>query len=283
MDGAVATITASGAAMLRAAHLLVDDEPKIFRDEWAVFFLDERRRAAAANRAAMATDIARGGRSTFAARSSLTEAEIDAFVAAGGTQYVVLGAGFDSFALRRKDLADRLTVFEVDHPATQQVKREKLAHGGVAEPANVRFVPVDFEVDRVEAELAQVGWRRDRPTIFSWLGVTMYLTDSATFSTLELVAACARGSVVVFQYSVAGSSVTAEDRDIRDRASQGLTAAGEPWINFYEPPVLVSRLYAAGFSAVDDLRSAELQPRFFAGRRDGLWWPSTIGMAVARV
>lgn len=283
MDGSAPSATASGAAMLRAAHLLVDDEPKIFRDEWAVFFLDERRRRMAANRDAMGTDITRASRSTVCARSTVTEEEIDAFVAAGGAQLVVLGAGYDSFALRRGDLAADLTVFEVDHPSTQRAKREALAAGGVSEPAHARFVPVDFEVDRLEAELAKAGWRRDRPTFFSWLGVTMYLTDAATFATLELAASCAKGSAIVFQYSVTGPTVEAGDLEIRDRASQGVAAGGEPWINFYDPPVLVGRLFAAGFAAVDDLRSAALQPRLFGARRDGLWWPTTNGLAFARV
>ena len=283
MDGFTPSATASGAAMLRAAHLLVDDEPKIFRDEWAVFFLDERRRTMAANRAAIGTDITRASRSTVTARAALTEAELDTFIAGGGSQYVLLGAGYDSFALRRGDAAPHVTVFEVDHPQTQNAKRAQLRNGGVIEPANVRYAPVDFETQDAAAELVKAGWRRDRPTFFSWLGVTMYLTDAATFATLELVAACPRGSAVAFQYSVKGSTVLASDLDIRARASVGVAAQGEPWINFYEPDVLVSRLFAAGFSEVDDLRSAELQPRYFAERTDGLWWPSTNGMAIARV
>ncbi len=283
MDGSGPSATASGAAMLRAAHLLVDDEPKIFRDEWAVFFLDERRRAMAANRAAIGTDITRASRSTVTARAALTEAEVDGFVATGGTQYVVLGAGYDSFALRRGDVAEQLTVYEVDHPQTQGAKRRQLREGGIAEPVNVRYVPVDFETQDVAVELVRAGWLRDRPTFFSWLGVTMYLTDGATFATLELVAACPSGSAVAFQYSVKGPTVLASDLDIRDRASVGVAAQGEPWINFYEPDVLASRLFTAGFSVVDDLRRAELQPRFFAARNDGLWWPSTNGMVIARV
>jgi methyltransferase (TIGR00027 family) len=269
--------------MLRAAHLLIDAEPKIFRDEWAEFFLDERRKEMAADPAAMGTDITRASRSTVNARAALTEAELDNFVGRGGTQYVVLGAGYDSVALRRTDLASTVVVLEVDHPSTQGDKRARLAAGGVNEPGNVRFVPIDFESQDVAIELVKAGWRRDQPTFFSWLGVTMYLSDAATFATLELVATCPAGSAISFQYSVAGSTVIASDLDIRDRASVGVAAQGEPWINFYQPDVLTSRLHAAGFDVVEDLRSAELTPRFFAGRTDGLWWPSTNGMAIARV
>jgi methyltransferase (TIGR00027 family) len=248
-----------------------------------VFFLDERRRAAAANRDAMGTDITRASRSTVNARVPITEEALDEFVAAGGTQYVILGAGLDSFALRRPELADRLTVFEVDHPATQGYKRAKLAEGEVPEPAHVRFVPVDFERTDAETGLLAAGWRRDVPTFFSWLGVVMYLTDAATFGTLEFVSSCPIGSEIVIQYAVKGATVAGSDLDIRDRASVGVAAQGEPWINFHEPEVLVSRLHAAGFRKVDDLRAAQLQPRYFAGRADGLWWPTTNGVVIARV
>lgn len=283
MEGDNPSSTAAGACMLRAAHLLVDDEPKITTDPWAVVFLDERRRALASNREAMSTDITRASRSTVSARVPVTEEALDEFVAAGGTQYVILGAGFDSFALRRTDLADRVTVFEVDHPATQRVKRAALESNGVAEPANVRFVPVNFEHQDAETELLAAGWRRDVPTFFSWLGVVMYLTDAATFGTLEFVSSCPRGTTISLQYAVQGPTVLASDLDIRDRASVGVAAQGEPWINFYEPDVLVGRLYTAGFTEVDDLRSEQLQPRYFAGRADGLWWPTTNGMVIARV
>lgn len=283
MEGDNPSTTALGACMLRAAHLLVDAEPKIAADPWAMFFLDERRRALAANPEVMTSDITRASRSTVSARVPITEQALDAFVAGGGAQYVILGAGFDSFALRRGDLAGRLTVFEVDHPATQRLKRAKLADGGVVEPGHVRFVPVDFERTDAETELLAAGWRRDIPTFFSWLGVVMYLTDSATFGTLEFVSSCPRGSMIVVQYAVTGPTVTGADLDIRDRASVGVAAQGEPWINFYEPEVLVSRLFAAGFAEVDDLRAEQLQPRYFAGRQDGLWWPTTNGMVIARV
>ena len=283
MEGDIPSATAAGACMLRAAHLLVDDEPKIATDPWAVLFLDERRRSLASNREAMSTDITRASRSTVSARVPITEEALDEFVARGGAQYVILGAGFDSFALRRPDLADRVTVFEVDHPATQRVKRARLAENGVTEPANVRFVSVDFEHQDAETQLLAAGWRRDVPTFFSWLGVVMYLTDAATFSTLEFVSACPRGSAIVVQYAVQGPTVRSSDLDVRDRASVGVAAQGEPWINFYEPDVLVSRLYAAGFHEVDDLRAEQLQPRYFAGRADGLWWPTTNGMVIARV
>jgi methyltransferase (TIGR00027 family) len=283
MEGDIPSATAAGACMLRAAHLLVDDDPKIVTDPWAVFFLDDRRRALAANHDLMSTDITRASRSTVSARVPITEVALDEFVASGGAQYVILGAGFDSFGLRRPDLADRLTVFEVDHPATQRRKRAALADGGVPEPDHVRFVPVDFEHQTAETELRNAGWRRDIPTFFSWLGVVMYLTDAATFGTLEFVSSCPRGTTIVVQYAVQGPTVLASDLDIRDRASAGVAAQGEPWINFYEPDVLVSRLFAAGYSEVEDLRSEQLQPRWFAGRRDGLWWPTTNGMVIARV
>lgn len=283
MEGDIPSATAAGACMLRAAHLLVDDEPKITTDPWAVFFLDERRRGLAANRELMTTDITRASRSSVTARARVTEEALDEFVAAGGTQYVILGAGFDSFALRRGDLADRLTVYEVDHPATQRIKRARLAEGGAPEPPHVRFVPVDFEHQNAEAELHAAGWRRDIPTFFSWLGVVMYLTDTATFSTLEFVSSCPRGSRIAIQYATIGPTVAATDLDIRGRASAGVAAQGEPWINFYEPDVLERRMYAAGYAEVRHVMAEEMSDRFFTGRKDGLWWPTTQGIVIAGV
>lgn len=283
MDVKTPSPTASGAAMLRLAHLLVDDDPKIFRDEWANFFLDDRRRDLANDLATVNSDIVRASRSTVTSRAAYTESELEAFLDEGGSQYVLLGAGYDSYALRHRDDGREVTIYEVDHPATQQFKRQRLANGEISDPDNVRFVPVDFERQDVATELTKAGWQRNRPTFFSWLGVTMYLTDAATFATLELAATCARGSCIAFQYSVTGRTVQKADLDIRDRASAGMALGAEPWINFYEPEVLMSRLEATGFDTIEDLRAEQMQARFFAGRTDGLWWPTTSGMAIARV
>ena len=197
---------------------------------------------------------------------------IDDAVAGGLGQLVILGAGYDSFAWRRPDLLDRLTVLEVDHPATQARKREVTAPSAAGDPP-VRFVPVDFERQRLDDALPAGGWWPDAPTFFTWQGVTMYLTDDATFATLAFVARSAPGSTIVFQYHVAEDLLPSEVLAVRHTAVAGMARSDEPWINTYRPSEFVARVGALGFSAVESLGAAELNPRLFADRTDGLRWP----------
>ena len=282
MDGSQASGTAEGAAMLRAAHLVVDDPPVIFEDRLAERFLGERYGPMSRDPEAMATATVIASRSTVTGRSRVTETLIEERVADGIGQYVVLGAGYDTFAWRRPDLVDRLTVFEVDHPATQARKREVVADLSDGDPP-VRFVPIDFERERLVDVLAAAGWRRDKPTFFSWLGVTMYLTDAATFATLEFVADAAPASTIVFQYSIDLDLLSEGSRVVRRSAMEGMERAGEPWINFYRPDELVARVRALGFSDVTSLGAAELNPRYYDGRTDVLRWPDSGALCVATV
>jgi methyltransferase (TIGR00027 family) len=230
----------------------------------------------------MAAATVLASRSTVTGRSRVTETLIEEEVADGLGQYVVLGAGSDTVAWRRPDLLDRLTVFEVDHPATQARKREVVGELAGDEPP-VRFVAIDFERQSLGAVLTAAGWRRDEPTFFSWLGVTMYLTDAATFATLGFVADTAPGSTIVFQYSIDFELLSEPSRAVRTSAMAGMERAGEPWINFYRPAELVPRVAALGFSAVTSLGAAELNPRYYDGRTDRLRWPDSGALCVATV
>jgi methyltransferase (TIGR00027 family) len=281
VDGDRASTTAEGAAMLRAAHLLVDDAPPILEDPLAVRFLGERYGALARDRQAMAGPVVRASRSTVTGRSRVTESLLAEAVVEGCGQYVILGAGFDTFAARRPDLADQLTVYEVDHPATQARKREVVARFPGGGPGGVRYVPVDFERQTLDAALAAAGWDAGAATFFSWLGVTMYLTDAATFATLRFVASAAPGSRIVFQYSVAEDLLSSSSVDIRRDAMAGMVRLAEPWINFYRPAELVARVAALGFRRVANLDAAVLNPRLYDGRTDGLRWPDSGALLVA--
>jgi methyltransferase (TIGR00027 family) len=188
--------TALLTAMVRAAHLLWDDPPKIFEDTLAL------RLCACDSEASLKTqldqfdaEVARSTSPDFAliSRRSLTamvvmrsryvEDEVDDAVTKGVSQYVILGAGLDSLAYRRLDLAKVLRVFEVDHPATQAWKRTRLDMARVKSPPNLSVVPVDFEKESLIENLQRNGYRKDAPGLFSWLGVTMYLTPAAIFAT----------------------------------------------------------------------------------------------------
>jgi methyltransferase (TIGR00027 family) len=199
--------TARGAAMLRAAHLLLDDEPKILKDDFALNFSGvenetalraalERMQANFAQHAnpEFAHSLLRHLRASVAMRSRYTEDELGKAIARGVRQYVILGAGLDSFAYRRRDLVEVLRVFEVDHPATQQWKRTRLRELQIELPPNLTFIPINFEQQTLTEALRAGGYRPEEPAFFSWLGVIGYLTEEATFKTLREVVAAAPGS-----------------------------------------------------------------------------------------
>ncbi len=225
MEEGQSSLTAIGSAMMRAAHLLMDDAPKILRDELAIGlcgFESEMafRAALEAYRAEVAQrftpDFARfelsSLRAIMAVRNRYAEDELKTALQHGVTQYVLLGAGLDSFAYRRRDLSDVLRVFETDHPATQQWKRARLRELNVTLPDNLTFVPIDFEKQTLREALRAGGYRMEEPAFFSWLGVTQYLTQDATLGTLQEIALLAPGSEIVFEYSVPEEQLNGEER-----------------------------------------------------------------------
>ena len=185
-------------------------------------------------------------------------------------QYVVLGAGFDTFAYRNPHPESSLRVFEVDHPATQGWKRKMLAAAGIAVPGSLRFAPVDFERETLDEGLARAGFDPAVPSFFSWLGVAMYLTDDAFTATLGKLGAAAPGSGLVLDYAVPRAHLGWLQRLAHDRLSRRVAAAGEPFRTFFTPGELRARLQRAGFRDVEDLGPDELNARYFQGRRDGL-------------
>jgi methyltransferase (TIGR00027 family) len=203
--------------MFRAAHLLLDDPPKIFEDTFALRLCGcENEAALRVQLDQVAAEIARSSSPDFAqialrhlrisviVRSRYVEDELDRAIKRGVSQYVILGAGLDSFAYRRSDVAKVLRIFEVDHPATQAWKRERLQDLGVASPDNLAFVPVDFEKQSLVERLLKGGYRSDAAAVFSWLGVVVYLTSDAIFGTLRTIASLALGTEIIFEYPLPG-------------------------------------------------------------------------------
>jgi methyltransferase (TIGR00027 family) len=243
--------------MRRAAHQLYD-RPLIFEDPLALAILSEE--AAARVRAESEeeqTPWARGFRLHMATRSRFAEEELTQAVQQGVRQYVVLGAGLDTFAYRN-DFAD-LRVFEVDHPDTQVWKRERLRYAGIAIPESMRFAPVDFERDTLEHGLDSVGFRRDEPAFFSWLGVTPYLTRNAVFGTFRFIAGLPRASGVVFDYSIPREMMNEAERRAFDLLAERVARAGEPFRLFFDPAQLVADLRALGFGKIEDRSSAAVR------------------------
>jgi len=203
-------------------------------------------------------------------RSRYVEDELALLLKRGVSQYVISGAGLDSFAYRRPDLANVLKVFEVDHPATQAWKRARLRELGVATPPNLVFVPLDFERQSLIESLQSCGYRPDAAGFFSWLGVTQYLTQDAVFDTLRKVASMTLGTEIIFEYSPPDALLDDETRRLRELTMSGTAARGEPWVSFFEPSELKEQLRNLGFAEVWDFGPMEANPRYFSNRADGL-------------
>lgn len=261
--------TATIAAMIRAAHLLWDDAPKIFQDPLALGLsgVESPDALQATLRARQREPYNYAG---VLVRQRYAEDALATAITRGVGQYVILGAGLDSFAYRRPDLATRLRVFEVDHPATQQWKRARLEALSVDLPSHLTFIPLDFEQHTLAAALPAGGHRPELPTFFSWLGVTHYLTDEAVFTTLRYVASLAPGSEIVFQYFLPETLFDDENRRLLALWKERRASVGEPVLSQFEPATLATRMQECGFTQIWDVGPEELDARYFAGRTDGL-------------
>jgi methyltransferase (TIGR00027 family) len=218
-------------------------------------------------------------RAFMAVRSRFAEDQLAAAVAEGTTQYVVLGAGLDTFACRNPH--SDLRVFEVDHPATQRWKREQLQAAGITVPSGAVFVPIDFEHETLGEALELSGFRMDHPAFFSWLGVVPYLSERAFADTLNFIVTMPKPCGVVFDYGVARSVLIWKERFMLDALAARVAAAGEPFRLFFEPQQLAAQLRAAGFTHIDDLGSEEINQRYFSGRSDGLQLKSNLGRLLS--
>jgi len=266
------------AAMNRYAHLILDDKPKILEDTFARDFsgmkdenslisaLDDFKMGLAkARNLEYATGFLQSYRGFTVVRHRYTEDELEKSLQQGISRYVILGAGLDSFAFRKQDIADNLKVYEIDHPATQQWKKNRLQELNIGMPSNLAFVPVDFENQDFIDELNKVGFQSSLPVFFSWLGVTPYLTEIAVFQTLQGVATMAPGSVIVFEY-VLPDSILSDNDKLGDQRGSG----AEPWLSDFEPDILSDRLAQIGFSDIQDFGPEEAYDLYFSGRTDEL-------------
>jgi len=251
----------------------------------ARFFPDEVPRGAAREVAIARVLGVSYGQGLVLSRARYTEDRLAALMQRTGvSQYVLVGAGLDTFALRRPDLRDRLRVFELDHPATQTDKRRRLREAGLALPPNLHFGAADLEREPVATVLLRLPYDPTRPALFAWLGVTMYLTRAAVLETLRSIrSVAAHGSEIVFDYFDAASLV-AESQPPGLRMALELTRSqGEPIIFGFEPARLAAELESIGYEVVDDLGPPQQNERYFEVRADGLRVPEFLHVACARV
>jgi methyltransferase (TIGR00027 family) len=267
--------TALGVAIRRAAHQLID-KPPVLNDPIALRLVGEgypRLMERAMH------PVGRDFRGFMAARSRYAEDRLADSVAEGVTQYVVLGAGLDTFAYRNPFSA--LRVFEVDFPATQIWKRSMLQHAAIDLPENLVFVALDFEHQTLSEGLADAGFGFNEPAFFSWLGVVPYLTLDAFRATLKVVAQMPAGTAATFDYAVSPETLSPLGRVAFDRLSERVAAAGEPFRLFFTPAQMDAEIRKAGFQHVEQVGSSQLNDLYFSNRADGLKLsPLDLGLLV---
>ena len=289
MEDSRVSLTALLTAYARAYHA-THAIPKLFNDtladrlftegERAYFgeslaealkFLDPERAAACPDRAtALAWYMRLQGGPITLSRSRYTEDSLVGAVGQGVQQYVILGAGMETFAFRQSELMQRLHVFEVDHPATQTFKRQRLAELGWELPAHLHFVPLDFTRESLAAALGRPPYDPRVPSFFSWLGVTYYLTREVVLDTLRAIADIApAGSYVVFDYMDPDAFVPERAAKRMQRMQAIVRQAGEPMKAGFDPSRLAADLETLGLRLQEDLSPADIEERYFRGRSDG--------------
>lgn len=263
---AVPSRTALRVALRRAAHQIVDS-PLVFEDPLAVRILsqqyaeDLRRTPVRADR-----PYSVALRAHMVARSRYAEDALRLAVEAGVRQYVLLGAGLDTFAYRNPWPTVR--VFEVDHPATQQWKHEMLSASGIEIPNNLIYVPVDFERQSLAVRLVESGFDATQPVFFAWLGVIAYLTLEAFRRTVAFIAAQQPGSGVALDYGQPREVLPVLERLALDSLAARVQQAGEPFQLAFTPQAIAVEFSA--FSRIEDVGATEINARYFAGRNDQL-------------
>lgn len=266
---AVADSTAVRVALWRALHREVDAPPYVLEDEIGLMLAapEEGWR----QRPDMDPAGTRPFRASILARARFIEDLVVEETGKGVGQYVILGAGLDTFVQRRPEIASHLTVFEIDRPGPQSWKRQRLSALGFGIPAGLRLVPVDFETgDDWRQGLAAAGFSAERPAILAAAGVSMYLTMEAIAALLRQAAAFAPGSTLAMTFLLPLALADPEIRPWLQRAEAGARASGTPFISFFTPAQMLALARDAGFKDARHVSAAALAQRYFAGRKDGL-------------
>ncbi|MEV0741184.1 class I SAM-dependent methyltransferase [Streptomyces sp. NPDC050549] len=259
--------TAVRVALWRALHVRADAAPHVVEDEVGLRLVDPGDDWG--ERPDMDVEATRRIRASIVARARFVEDVVVERAEKGVDQYVVLGAGLDTFAQRRPELGARLRVFEVERPGTQAWKRRRLAELGYEEPDWLRFVPVDFEGDWW-GQLAAAGLDTGRPAVVAATGVTMYLTHDAITTMFRRVAQLAPGSTLVTTFLRPVDDVEPEQRAQLEVAVAGARAAGTPFLSFFTPEQVLALGRECGFREVRYVSAADLAERYFGGRTDGV-------------
>jgi methyltransferase (TIGR00027 family) len=265
--------TAIRVALWRALHVELDPRPHVLTDQigLALAAPDESWR----RRPDMDPEGTRPFRASIVARARFLEDLVATEAAAGITQYVILGAGLDTFAQRQPELGSRLGVFEIDRPGPQAWKQQRLGELGFTIPEWLRFVPVDFEADGSWLEpLVAAGFDTHAPAVIASTGVSMYLSHEANVATLRDVAALSRGSTFAMTFLLPFELTDPTARRGMERSREGARASGTPFVSFFTPAQILDLAREAGFREAQHVSADALAKRYFADRTDGLRPPS---------
>ena len=256
-------------AIMRALHQTIDDDPKILTDPVALRLIDandERRWLAPL----LDHPFAKQWRAGFALRARYAEDCLAEAVQRGARQFVILGAGLDTFAYRQPLWGSSLRIFEVDQPTTQQWKHDRLKAADIAIPVNLTFVPIDFERTSIPEALRATDFAFDALTLCSWMGVTQYLTRDALDATFRFVLSLPPSSEVVFSFILPQEAVSGVEAEALAIAAQRAAEVGEPWLTRIRGDELAVRLRSMGFSQTIHLTPEQARERYFGNRQDGL-------------
>jgi len=278
-----ASMMARAVAMSRGIHLVLDDDPKILEDTLGQALADFPDDEPGGINDPMWVDRNSVGiRILPVWRSRVTEDCLQTCARQGLNQYVVLGAGLDSFAYRRPASLEHVSVLEIDHPASQAWKRQRLKALGITIPENVHFVPVDFETENLVEKLKRSAFDPGLPTLFSWLGVIMYLSKQAAQETLKALLATVAGFCeIALDFVVPLETLSGMDRELMEYIMQAAAATGEPMQGLYLPDELEALLKMVGFDTVTHLSPADGEKQFFGNRTDNLRLLAGVHMMVA--
>ncbi|MFT3800065.1 MAG: class I SAM-dependent methyltransferase [Burkholderiaceae bacterium] len=303
MNPSNASRTALATSLMRALHTHSDPAP-LLNDPWGdrlvpeavraalcervLAGMDPVKRAEAATMPDQVLDAALRGNAAYAdviLRARYTEDALESAVKRGVSQYVIVGAGFDSFICRRPDWAQTLAVYEIDHPATLDLKRRRLAECSILDSVYTELVDADLSIEDLGSALTRSSFDPDRTTFFSWLGVTMYLTRKANLATLKAIASCApAGSELVFTYVDEAALVPGYQGDVSfQRLKEEVSAAGEAFLSGFDPSALEELLLEVGLLLMEDLSGHRAVGRYDAAATNGLRSADAAHFAHVRV
>ncbi|MGE0173967.1 MAG: class I SAM-dependent methyltransferase [Oligoflexales bacterium] len=259
--------TAVRVALWRALHVEIDPEPYVFTDQVGLRLVDEKDWR---QRPDMNPQFCKSIRASIVGRARLIEDIIEQQLKQGVSQYVILGAGLDTFAQRRSDLAPKMQVFEVDQPGPQAWKRKRLVELGYEFPEWLHFVPVDFEAQSWWEQLIEAGFDKTKSSIVVSTGVSMYLTKEANLATLKQLAKLSPGSTFAMTFMLSLELLDAEERATMEFVMKRAQESGTPFISLFSPSDIASLAKEAGFKGAQYISAEEIYQRYFVQRSDGL-------------